>query len=162
MNPRPAGPAVPHGALLKQLRAEGAAIEQFIAVLGEEEQAMVGGRFSELPSITSRKAVMQKGMAELDQQREALQQALGFPAGRAGADAAAAAQGAEAQAAWAHLLALAAQAEAGNRHNASIVFTHLDFTQNALRFLRASGQLFYGPDGARRAAAGTGNRLALG
>lgn len=149
-------------ALLKQLRAESAAIEQFIAVLGQEEQAMVGGRFADLPAITSRKAEMQKRVAELDHQREALQQALGFPAGRAGADAAAASQGDEVHAAWAHLLALAGQAEAGNRHNASIVFTHLDFTQNALRFLRASGQLFYGPDGARRAAAGAGNRLAMG
>ncbi|HYP72262.1 MAG TPA: flagellar protein FlgN [Variovorax sp.] len=147
---------------LKQLRAESAAIEQFIAVLGQEEQAMVGGRFSELPAITSRKAELQERMAEVDRQREALQHALGFPAGRAGADAAAASQGPEVQAAWAHLLALAGQAQAGNRHNASIVFTHLDFTQNALRFLRASGQLFYGPDGARRAAAGSGNRLALG
>lgn len=147
---------------LKQLRAESAAIAQFVAVLGEEEQAMVNGRFSELPAITRRKAGMQAHMAELDQQREAMQQALGFAVGRAGADAAAAAQGGEVQAAWAHLLALAAQAEAGNRHNASIVFTHLDFTQNALRFLRASGQLFYGPDGARRAAAGAGTRLAVG
>lgn len=149
-------------ALLQQLRAESAAIEQFIAVLGQEEQAMVGGRFSELPAITSRKADMQKCVTELDHQREALQQALGFAAGRAGADAAAAAQGEEVQAAWTHLLDLAAQAQAGNRRNASIVFTHLDFTQNALRFLRASGQLFYGPDGARRAAPGAGNRLAMG
>lgn len=149
-------------ALLKQLRAETAAIADFIAVLGEEEQAMVNGRFSDLPAVTARKARLQERMTELDRQREALQQAMGFAAGRAGADAAAASQGDETHAAWSHLLALAAQAQAGNRHNASIVFTHLDFTQNALRFLRASGQLFYGPDGARRAAAATGTRLALG
>ena len=55
--------------LLQQLRAESAAIEQFIAVLGQEEQAMVGGRFSELPAITSRKAEMQKRVTELDHQR---------------------------------------------------------------------------------------------
>jgi len=149
-------------ALLKHLRAESAAIEDFIALLGQEEQAMVGGHFSELPALTHRKAQLQERMGELDQQREALQKTLGFPAGRAGADAAAASQGVETQAAWSHLLALAGQAQAGNRHNASIVFTHLDFTQNALRFLRASGQLFYGPDGARRSQAGTGTRLALG
>jgi flagella synthesis protein FlgN len=149
-------------ALLKQLRSEGAAIEAFIALLGEEEQAMVGGRFAELPALTTRKAQLQERMADFDRQRETLQQALGFKPGRAGADAAAASQGGETQAAWAHLLALAGQAQAGNRHNASIVFTHLDFTQNALRFLRASGQLFYGPDGARRTPAGSGNRLAMG
>lgn len=149
-------------ALLKQLRAETAAIADFIAVLGEEEQAMVNGNFADLPAITARKARLQERMTELDGQREAMQQAMGFPAGRAGADAAAGSQGDETHAAWGHLLTLAAQAQAGNRHNASIVFTHLDFTQNALRFLRASGQLFYGPDGARRAAAGTGTRLALG
>jgi flagellar biosynthesis protein FlgN len=43
-----------------------------------------------------------------------------------------------------------------------MVFGHLDFTQNALRFLRDSGQLFYGPDGARKAPGGAGTRLALG
>ncbi|SFN18197.1 flagella synthesis protein FlgN [Variovorax sp. OV329] len=149
-------------ALLKHLRAESAAIADFIALLGEEEQAMVGGSFSDLPALTHRKSELQRRMGELDQQREALQKAMGFPTGRAGADAAAASQGEETHAAWAHLLALAGQAQAGNSHNASIVFTHLDFTQNALRFLRASGQMFYGPDGARRSAAGTGNRLALG
>lgn len=149
-------------ALLKLLRAESAAIEDFIALLGQEEQAMVGGHFSELPSITSRKAEMQDRISELDGQREELQKALGFPAGRSGADAVAASQGPQVHAAWAHLLALAGQAQAGNRHNASIVFTHLDFTQSALRFLRASGQLFYGPDGARRSPPGAGQRLALG
>ena len=101
-------------------------------------------------------------MAELDQEREAVQAALSFEPGRADADSAARAAGEECSAAWAALLALAEEAKASNERNANMVFAHLDFTQNALRFLRASGQPFYGPDGTRKTPAGAGTRLAPG
>jgi flagella synthesis protein FlgN len=43
-----------------------------------------------------------------------------------------------------------------------MVYGHLDFTQNALDYLQASAQPFYGPDGIRKAAGASGTRLALG
>ena len=63
--------------------------------------------------------------------------------------------------AWNTLLALAEEAKARNLRNGSLVHNHLDFTQRALNFLQSSVQLFYGPDGARKTAAGR-SRLALG
>lgn len=43
-----------------------------------------------------------------------------------------------------------------------MVYRHLEFTQEALRFMQAGAQPFYGPDGIRKAAGGTGTRLGLG
>ncbi len=148
--------------LLPLLAAETAAIEEFLALLDEEQETLASGHFAAMPALTARKSQLQQRMTQLDLQREAGQLALGFAAGRAGADAAAQAGGEAVRTAWSALLGHAERAKAANRRNAAMVFGHLDFTQNALRFLRDSGQMFYGPDGARKAPGGAGARLALG
>jgi flagella synthesis protein FlgN len=104
--------------LLPHLLAESAGIEEYLALLAEEERAMADGRFKDLPALTARKAALQERMAELDRQREARQLALGFAGGRAGADAAAQAGGEATCTAWAALLGLAERAKAANRRNA--------------------------------------------
>ena len=123
---------------------------------------MKNGRFAELPLLTERKTGLLDRMAALDQAREAAQVARGFEPGRAGADAAAAADGEASLAAWTALVELAEQARAHNRRNGSMVYSQLDFTQNALHYLQASAQPFYGPDGIRKPASGMGTRLAVG
>ncbi len=123
---------------------------------------MTNGRFAELPPITEQKARLLDRMTELDQQRGATQVALGFEPGRAGADATANTDGATTRQAWENLLVLAEKARANNHRNGSMVYTHLDFTQRALHILQAGAQLFYGPDGVRKTAAGAGTYLALG
>lgn len=148
--------------LLRLLREETAAIEAFLAVLAQEEGSLLAGQFDELPALTGRKSELLTQIAALDQQRESMQQAQGLPSGRAGADAAAAAGGEAVQQAWQALLERAEQASLHNRRNGTTVYTHLDFTQQALGVLKASGQPFYGPDGSRRAGTGAGNRLAQG
>ncbi|WP_426389988.1 flagella synthesis protein FlgN [Variovorax sp. R-27] len=148
--------------LLTHLRTETACIEEFLSVLDREAQAMSDGAFTDLAAIAGQKTVLLDRMAELDTQREAMQAALGFEPGRVGADAAAAAGGADVAQAWAALLELAGQARGHNLRNGSMVYAHLDFTQQALHFLQASAQLFYGPDGVRKTQAGSGNRLAAG
>jgi flagella synthesis protein FlgN len=148
--------------MLLYLHAEKSCVEEFLAILSQEEQAMTNRRFAELDHITEQKVQLLERLAELDRQREAAQAALGFEPGRAGADAAAAAGGEATRQAWAALLEMAEQARMHNLRNGSIVYTHLDFTQKALHFLQSSVQLFYGPDGARKTAAGAGTRLALG
>ncbi|UVH58913.1 flagellar protein FlgN [Variovorax paradoxus] len=148
--------------LLTHLRTETACIEEFLSVLDREAQAMSDGAFTDLAAIAGQKTVLLDRMAELDTQREAMQAALGFGPGRAGADAAAAAGGPDAAQAWAALLELAGQARSHNLRNGSMVYAHLDFTQQALHFLQASAQLFYGPDGVRKTQASSGNRLAAG
>ncbi len=148
--------------MLLYLHAEKSCMEEFLSILSQEEQAMMNRRFAELDGITEQKVQLLERLAELDRQREAAQAALGFEPGRAGADAAAAAGGETTRQAWAALLKLAEQARLHNLRNGSIVYTHLDFTQKALHFLQSSVQLFYGPDGIRKTAAGAGTRLALG
>jgi len=148
--------------LLSHLQAECACAEALLEAMDQEQAAMAEGRFAELDALSAGKVVLLERMAELDLQREAVQMALGFGPGRAGADAAAAASGEAALGAWAELLVLAERARARNRRNGSMVSAHLDFTQKALHFLHAARQPFYGPDGIRRAASGVGTRLGLG
>ncbi|MET3444546.1 flagella synthesis protein FlgN [Variovorax paradoxus] len=148
--------------MLVHLLAEKSCVEEFLSLLDQEADAMKNGRFKELPLLTERKTGLLDRMAALDQAREAAQVARGFEPGRAGADAAAAADGEASLAAWRTLMELAQQARADNRRNGSMVYSQLDFTQNALHYLQASAQPFYGPDGIRRAAGGTGTRLAVG
>ncbi|CAA2109809.1 flagella synthesis protein FlgN [Variovorax paradoxus] len=148
--------------LLAHLRTETACIEEFLSVLDREAKAMSDNVFADLAAIAGEKTLLLDRMTELDNQREALQAALGFKPGRAGADAAAKACGPAAQQAWAALLVLAVQARSHNLRNGSMVYAHLDFTQQALHFLQASAQLFYGPDGVRKTQPGAGTRLAVG
>lgn len=152
----------PMNSLLAHLRTEASCIAEFLAVLDREAKAMSGGAFNDLAAIAGQKTHLLDRMAELDQQREALQVALGFEPGRAGADAAAAAGGPAVQKAWADLLVVAVEARSHNMRNGSMVYAHLDFTQQALHFLQASAQLFYGPDGVRKTQVGSGTRLAAG
>lgn len=147
--------------MLLYLHAEKSCVEEFLAVLEAEEQAMSNGRFGELASISEQKIQLLDRIAELDRQRETAQAALGFEPGPAGADAAAAAGGEATRHAWASLLELAERARAHNLRNGSIVYTHLDFTQKALHFLQSSVQLFYGRDGIRKTTS-NGTRLAMG
>ncbi|MBN8757257.1 MULTISPECIES: flagella synthesis protein FlgN [Variovorax] len=149
-------------ALLARLRTEAACIGEFLAVLDREAKAMSAGVFTDLAAIASEKTRLLDRMAELDREREAMQTAMGYEPGRAGADAAAAGGGPELQQAWAELLVLAVQARSHNLRNGSMVYAHLDFTQQALHFLQASAQLFYGPDGIRKTQSGSGSRLAVG
>jgi flagellar biosynthesis protein FlgN len=148
--------------MLVHLLAEKSCVEEFLSLLDQEADAMKNGRFAELPLLTERKTGLLDRMAALDQAREAAQVARGFEPGRAGADAAAAADGEASLAAWTALVELAEQARADNRRNGSMVYSQLDFTQNALHYLQASAQPFYGPDGIRKPASGMGTRLAVG
>ncbi|MBO9515606.1 MAG: flagellar protein FlgN [Variovorax sp.] len=148
--------------MLLYLHAEKSCVEEFLALLAEEEGAMTERRFGDMERITEQKVQLLDRIAELDRQRETAQSALGFEPGPAGADAAAAAGGEATRQAWAALLELAEKARAHNLRNGSIVYTHLDFTQKALHFLQSSVQLFYGPDGSRKAASSGGTRLAMG
>jgi len=148
--------------MLLHLLAEKTCVEEFLSVLEREAEAMKNGLFAELPSLTGRKAGLLDRMAALDQAREAAQVARGFEPRRAGADAAAAAGGEASLAAWTALVELAQQAKASNRRNGAMVYSQLDFTQNALHYLQAGAQPFYGPDGIRKAASAAGTRLAVG
>jgi len=155
---RPVG--APMSPLLEALLAEKACLEALLIALRQEDEALAAASAAELPAITQRKARLLERLAELDAGREAVQAALGFEPGRAGALAAAAGD-ALTREAWGTLLTLAEQARELNRRSAAKVYTHLEFAGNALAWLQSRSQPLYGPDGARRAA-GRGASLARG
>lgn len=148
-------------ALLDHVLAESACLQALLASLDQEDQAMAQCRFAQLPSLTEQKSRLLERVAQLDQDREAAQLALGYPAGRCGADAAAANDPALRQG-WTSMLALAGRARDLNRQVGEKVFTHLEFTQKAISFLKAGDRPVYGPDGIQKTPSGGGSRLALG
>ncbi len=146
-------------ALLRHVLAETGSLHRFLAVLDEEDELLAASRFNELAPLAGRKQQLLAELAALDAAREAAQLGAGWPAGRAGAEAAAATDGALAPA-WSQLLVLSARARERNRQLAGKVYAHMEFTAQALAFLRAREAPLYGPDGGRTAQ-GAG-RLRLG
>jgi flagellar biosynthesis protein FlgN len=146
--------------LLPHVLAEVACMQSFVAALKEEDEALLGRRFQELPGITQRKSALLEGLAEIDRARECVQAQLGLGAGRAGADACIRSDEALGEA-WSALLALARHARTLSQTVAAKTYIHLEFVENALAFLQARPQPLYGRDGARTSCA-AGSSLALG
>ena len=148
--------------LLAHLQAQGGSTQQFLEILRDEELALSEGRLKDLDAIAARKSVILDRIAEMDHQRELAQQALGFPPGRIGADAAAASADDHTKAAWSTLLAIASEVKALNLRNGAAVYGFLNFTQRAMDYLKGSDLPVYGRDGVRKSVGNTGNRLAAG
>ena len=147
---------------LAHLSREYAATGEFIELLDLEAQAMTGGDFGALPELAQRKSELADQIAALNSQREKEQLAMGYPAGRAGAQACAASGGPALEKAWSALLACAALAREHNHRNGVMIHTHLDFTRQSISFLQARGQPLYGADGSHHAGTASGNRFAVG
>ena len=148
--------------LLQHLTQEHAAVAEFLALLMQESDAMTDGYFTALPELAERKSELADKISLLGRQRENEQIRLGYKADRSGAEAAAAAGGKTLENAWARLRECAAQAHERNHSNGVMIHTHLDFTRQAISFLKASGSPLYGPDGTHNTGVGGGNSLALG
>lgn len=146
--------------LLRQLGEEIALLQAFTGLLAREAEALAERRFDQLPEIARRKDQAADRLAKCDAEREQLLAALGHPADRAGADAAAAQAGPAVQQAWERVLALAAQARQQNHRNGVMVHAHLEFTRQGLAFLQTGTRPLYGPDGQHRAAGAAGARYA--
>jgi flagellar biosynthesis protein FlgN len=149
-------------ALTAHLIAERSTIQAFIELMDHEAEALINGDFAALPELTKRKEELADRIVALDHEREQHQKALGWPTDREGADAAAAAGGGKLQIVWQALMECAAQAQERNHRNGILVHTHLDYTREAINFLRSNGRPLYGPDGKHKEGVGTGNSLATG
>lgn len=150
------------GPLLSLLTQEVSAVGEYIDLLDQEANALSDSNFANLPLLAERKSTLADHISGLGQRRDQEQLALGYPAGRAGAEAACAAAGPALVQAWADLLACATLANSRNQRNGVMIHTHLDFTRKTISFLQNSGQPLYGPDGGHRTGAGGGSRLASG
>lgn len=147
---------------LAHLLREHAAAGEFIELLEQEAQAMTRGDFGALPALAERKSQLAHQIGTLSGQRDKEQIAMGYPAGRAGAQACVTRCGPALELAWSRLLAQAALAREKNLSNGVMIHTHLDFTRKSISFLQARGQLLYGADGSHHAGSASGNRLAMG
>lgn len=148
--------------LLQRLTLEQGAVAEFLVLLNQEADAMTQGRFMELPLLAEHKSKLADRIAILRRHRENEQMTLGFGADRSGAEAATAAGGPVLQTAWSQLQASAAQAHERNHANGVMIHTHLDFTRQAINFLKSAGRPLYGPDGSHSSGTASGNRLAMG
>lgn len=150
------------GVLLDYLTREHATVSEFVFLLDREAEAMTQGRFADLPGLAERKAGIAEQIALLGRLRDAELCRLGHAPDRSGTDAAATAGGKALQNAWQDLQKLAAKAHEHNHRNGVMIHAHLDFTRQAIGFLKASGKPLYGPDGTHNPGTGHGNSLALG
>jgi flagellar biosynthesis protein FlgN len=146
--------------LIALVRAETSCVDAVSAILEQQVQAMAERRLSDLPPITEALDRCTTELADIDRRREAAQVDCGFAAGRAGAAAAAQADP-DCGDAWHALLAATARSRTLRLRAAATVFTHLEFTSDALDFLRSRSHSLYGPDGVRRRATG-GATLSVG
>lgn len=147
-------------ALLTHVLAESACLESFIAALGAEDQALDQRRFDELPALVRRKEGVLDRLAEIDRLRETAQRQLGLAAGLQGMEALAKSD-ASLLSAMEELMERAGQARELNRLVAAKVYTQLQFTADALSFLKAPVEPLYGRDGSRAVPTG-GSSLAIG
>ncbi len=146
--------------LVQRLVGEQALLDAFVGALEAEDQALLEGRFADLPAITRTKSGLITQLDAADAAREATLSALGFAPDLQGAGEAAQADAAVRQA-WNDVLSRAQCARLLNLRVAAKVYTNLDFTKNALAFLRQRGHELYGPDGVHHRRSG-GNTLAVG
>ena len=148
--------------LMERLTLELGAVTEFLDLLNQEADAMVQGRFIDLSPLAESKAQLADKITLLRQHRESKQMALGYGADRSGAEAATAAGGPLLQAAWGQLKACAAQAHERNHANGVMIHAHLDFTRQAIDFLKSGGRSLYGPNGTHHSGTANGKRLAMG
>lgn len=148
--------------LLERMTLECSAVNEFLEALNLEADAMTQGRFSDLAQLAERKSLLADQIAILGRARESEQVSLGFTADCSGAMAAAAVGGTLLQDAWRKLQTCAAQAHECNHANGVMVHAHLDFTRQAINFLKSAGRPLYGPDGTHSSGTASGNRLAMG
>lgn len=140
--------------LLTALASERDAVQTFSAILGEEQEALISGVLEALPALTERKASLTEQLAALGQTRDTRLTEMGYPVGRAGGEAAAAAD-ADVARAWQALRDIAAQARQTNETNGLLIRSRLEYSRQALNALRAgNGDPLYGPDGRPQSAHG--------
>ena len=144
------------------LSRERAAIQTYIELLDEEARALGESDFARLPELARLKSETAVQITALEQQRDQVQLGLGYPPGRAGAEAACAVGGPELARTWQEVLVSAEAAHTRNHRNGVMIHTQLEFTRQTLGFLRSSGQPLYGPDGSHKSGSSGGVSLAQG
>lgn len=143
--------------LSELLAGEIAGIEQFCALLTDEQKALTGGTAERLQDIAAQKSALAIRLGQLEAARDGWLQQAGHDGGKAGMQAYLAGRPVNAPelTLWQKLLDLAAKAKAGNDTNGKLIALLLRQNQEALSALLANGDgSVYGPDGQPRTPSG--------
>lgn len=149
MTPTPGQPEKPD-----LLDEELARLEEFVALLKEEQALLAAGDGDRLLALVESKTALANRLAALGEMREAALDRQGLGTGRAGMEAWLAKQGSPArQTAWQKFLALAAEARELNELNGKLIGLHMRHNQQALAALMSATDraMVYGPDGQQSA-----------
>ncbi len=135
-------------ALLTTINDEHATVEAFASLLAYEQQALTAAEPDTLPDIIARKTQLVERLATLEKQRDVQLVALGYPAGRAGIDAAAERDPSVASR-WKLLRDATERVRHANLNNGMLIRIRMDYNERTLQVLRAQPARagLYGPDG---------------
>ena len=152
----------PPPALVALLAEEVRAVEEFSALLKQEEAALVEANLDPLLALAERKGEFTARLNQLVEQRHTILKTGGFPAGKDGMAKWIAALDKNGQAAklWTRLLALASEASTQNGINGKLITLHFQHNQRALTALMSAANMAttYGADGQQKTG-GSGRLL---
>lgn len=148
-------------ALIVRLGEEIGKVEEFIALLEQEQDLLTRADTEALLPLVERKNAMAAALADYSKAREELLQQRQMPPGRTGMEAWLAKQtGAEIHLRqWHKLLDLAEKARSLNETNGKLIALHLQQNQQAFSALMSAANraMIYGPDGQQQT--GTASRI---
>ena len=142
------------------LRQELAALDQFIALLRQEQAALVSADVDALLALSDSKLKLSDQLNALARERVAMLARAGYAADAAGVAGWLAQQPPAVADAWQRLLQGAQQAQRLNQSNGKLIQTHLQHNQQALSALLGAANRadVYGPDGQSRSGASPAQR----
>lgn len=153
-------PPTPLQPIAGLLAGELAALREFVALLRQEQAALLEGNVDTLAALATKKSALATRLNDCARGRETALASLGFAPGRAGMEAWLAAAGTAATDNWQGLLPLAAEARELNALNGKLIGQRLQHNQHALAVLMGATEqaMTYGPDGHAQATAGGRSR----
>lgn len=140
------------------LSEELAALRGFVAILQQEQQALVAGEIDRLMPLVKEKTDLAARLGQFAELRSRMLAAASLSPDRTGMERwlARLAPADSAHAAWKSLLALTAEAQALNESNGKLIAMRMQHNQQALNVLLAAANqsALYGPDGQTKPAGG--------
>ena len=148
----------PASAPSQQLNNELAALREFVAILQQEQQALVAGEIDRLMPLVKEKTSLAARLGEFAEQRNRLLATAALPANKQGMESwlSQLAPTDPARKTWASLVDLTAEAQALNESNGKLIAMLLQHNQQALNVLLAAANQasLYGPDGQTKPSGG--------
>ena len=149
-----ASPSTPSQLLSSEL----AVLREFVALLQQEQQALVAGEIDRLMPLVNEKTSIAAQLGEFAEQRNRMLAAASLPANKQGMEKWLSGLAATdpVRKTWASLVKMTAEAQALNESNGKLIAMRLQHNQQALDVLLAAANQasLYGPDGQTKPSGG--------